>query len=124
MKKIILVIAVLFSSFSIFATKTTTRTNGGKKGYKTVTQACSHHWYGDNCSLTCTDPGTENCVWVGCTSSGITTQHLTSDLDNIAFNEIASGNLQGTTEVDGIVISWNGTDIFNYVSIINEYNAE
>lgn len=108
-------------TINVQAKKTKTTTNGGPMGYRNVTQTCEHHWFSpNNCTLKCSEPGNEACVWDGCSSSGIITKHDNNELESYALQSIFNGVLMGSIVRDGITITWNASNYFNYNIIIHD----
>lgn len=90
-------------------------------GYKYVTQTCEHHWFSaDNCTLKCSEPGNEACVWEGCSSSGIVVRYNNNELESYAIHNIFNGVLLGSVVIDSINVTWNASNYFNYNITIHD----
>lgn len=112
MKKISLIL-LLFICVSLYANAKVTvfKQAGSATGYYSIIET---HVGGD-AELICTDPGDAGCVW----TTPPTRREIRHNAETRVLDEIAKGNFAGSMVIDNILVSWMGTDEYNFRMEIN-----
>lgn len=108
MKKIILLSAALIGIVSASNAATVViKQAGGPEGYSKISE---HHDDKGNSTLTCSDPGFDECKFTVAPGGNIYRLAM-----SYVDGEIEIGNINGQTILNGHTIEWNGTDLYNYI---------
>jgi hypothetical protein len=112
MKKNLLIVVLILSSYCANATYKRTTSNGGKNGYYET----SEFRLGNNVTIVCKDPGNESCPKMFNNDSPIDPNVVQINvLMTYAINEIENGNLTGQYSSNGLTVNWvsDSPEMFN-----------
>jgi hypothetical protein len=117
MKKIYSLFFACVFAFSANAGTTTTKTDGGPTGYRTVTE--SH--VNDTHLLTCSDPGNLSCDWANTAGNlVISYANIEGEVESNINSHVLSGHYATVDDNNATVeVSWDATDLYNLVITID-----